>query len=231
MGDPAGGYPLALLVDDHGVVMVVGPVDAGVPHGEPPPLLTPLQRCLPRCAPALYCGARSTTLYQDWHPGWESRQDDLQETVAPLGAKSLTSTPCIQQAVHLPSLSLTYKGANLAGAHLEGANLGGANLEGANLNRAWLEGTDFPLAQLEGANLREAHLAGAFLFDAHLEEAHLNKAHLEGANLAQAHLEGANLSGAELDGKTILAGAIIFEAEDQSPLLVRLLRRSRHCPG
>src|SRR5262245_21067282 len=38
MGDSTGCLPLALLVDDDDVVMVVGPVDAGVPHGWPPPL-------------------------------------------------------------------------------------------------------------------------------------------------------------------------------------------------
>jgi hypothetical protein len=37
MADAARRHPLALLIDDHGVVMVVGPVDAGVPHASPFP--------------------------------------------------------------------------------------------------------------------------------------------------------------------------------------------------
>ncbi|HKD76538.1 MAG TPA: hypothetical protein VKB76_13630, partial [Ktedonobacterales bacterium] len=34
VGRPTRGHPLALLVNDHGVVMVVGPIDAAVPHAD-----------------------------------------------------------------------------------------------------------------------------------------------------------------------------------------------------
>ena len=114
-----------------------------------------------------------------------SGKADLQKTVAPLGAESLSPTPPIQQAVHLPSPSLTYKGADLSIALLQGAAL--------------------TKAHLEYANLSGADLTGALLTDAHLERTELTEARLEDSKLLETHLEGAIFRAARLGG-AILRG-------------------------
>jgi hypothetical protein len=47
---------------------------SGMPLAAPPP--SPWSET-PRCRLALYCGDRSTTLYEEWHPGQALGKDDL----------------------------------------------------------------------------------------------------------------------------------------------------------
>jgi uncharacterized protein YjbI with pentapeptide repeats len=96
------------------------------------------------------------------------------------------------------------QGANLRWAQLQGADLSKAQLQGANLESAELQGADLELAKLQGADLESANLQHAALFGAQLQAADLSKAQLQGANLRWAQLQGAELSAAQLQGADLL---------------------------
>jgi hypothetical protein len=82
---------LSMLIQDDHDMMLIGPIDASVPHGRLPSMQNGSWRSV-----ALYNSARSTTLYHRSAPGEQPRKDGLYTTVAPWGFTSLASATGIR---------------------------------------------------------------------------------------------------------------------------------------